>query len=117
MVPTGPRTARPDDKLRTKPQPRNCASGNLVIPDRRLAPSRMTKRIPLLFRQQRECAIPVFRRRRLLIAADACFIEIVEQVERARLVSVTAALDSRERANPIAAAIAGQHLDGEVAQP
>ena len=27
MVPTGPREARPDDRLRTRPQMRNCASG------------------------------------------------------------------------------------------
>ena len=32
MVPPGPRKARPDDMLRTRPQMRNCASGNLEIP-------------------------------------------------------------------------------------
>src|SRR5450631_732506 len=32
MVPTGRRFAPPDDRLRTRPQTRNCASGNLEIP-------------------------------------------------------------------------------------
>src|ERR1700681_264491 len=32
MVPTGRRFAPPDDRLRTRPQMRNCASGNLEIP-------------------------------------------------------------------------------------
>jgi hypothetical protein len=36
MVSTGPREARPDDRLRTRPQMRNCASGNLEIPGSRI---------------------------------------------------------------------------------
>src|SRR5260370_42698555 len=31
MVPTGPRAARPDDRLRTRPQARNCASWFALI--------------------------------------------------------------------------------------
>src|ERR1700759_2389285 len=69
-----------------------------------------------LLRQQRIGSVPVVRRRIFLKAANSRFVEIVEQVERSRVVGAATALDRGESAFPIAAAITGQHLDGQVAQ-
>src|SRR6202011_2718933 len=75
-----------------------------------------TKWLPRLFRQQREGTILVLRRRVFLIAADSRLVQIIEQLERMGVVGPAAALDRRERAIPVAAAITCQHLDGQVAQ-
>src|SRR3954469_17204308 len=69
-----------------------------------------------LLGQQREGAVPVIRRRIFEIAADADFVEIVDQPQRIRLVGSAAACDGRERAFPVAVAVAGEHFDGQVAQ-
>src|ERR1700730_13918126 len=75
-----------------------------------------TKWLPRLFRQQREGSVPVFRRRVFLIAADSRLVQIIEQLERMGVVGPATALDRRQRAVPVAAAITRQHLDGQVAQ-
>src|ERR1700730_6865938 len=87
------------------------------VPERRATASAVAQVLRRLLRQQRERAVPVFRRRVLLVAPDARLIQIVEQLERICVVGLAAALDRHQRALPVAAAIAGQHLDGEVAQP
>src|SRR6185437_6484531 len=67
-------------------------------------------------RQQRERPVPVLRRRILLVTPDPRLIEIVEQFERMSLVGLAATLDCLQRAGPVASTVAGQHLDGQVAQ-
>src|ERR1700720_3660529 len=69
-----------------------------------------------LLRQQRKSAIPIVGRRVFLIAEQARFIERVKIVKRPRLVGAPSAFDRGQRAFPIAAAITGQHFDGQVAQ-
>src|ERR1700740_2908300 len=69
-----------------------------------------------LLRQQLIGAVPVVRWRVSLVADEARFVEIVEIFERIDLVGLAAALDRGERAVPVAIAVAGQHLDREIAQ-
>src|SRR6202045_5199439 len=71
---------------------------------------------PILLRQQREGAVPVFRRRVFPVSLNSRLIQIIEIFERVRVVGLAAALDRGQRALPVAAAIARQHLDGEVTQ-
>ena len=73
--------------------------------------------VELSLRTEDEGAVPVVGRRVLLISPNAPFVEVVEQFQRLRLVGLAAALDRGQRAIPVAAAVAGQHLDGEIAQP
>src|SRR5438094_10355364 len=74
------------------------------------------KLLSSLLRQQRERAVPVFRRRVFHVVTDAVFVEIVEQAQDVAVVVLAAALDCGKRVVPVAAAIAGHHLHGEVAQ-
>ena len=74
-------------------------------------------RTAALFRQQRESAVPVFRRRVFLILWIRASYRLYSSSSAWALVGGAAAFDRRQRALPVAAAITGQHLDGQVAQP
>src|SRR4029078_6851936 len=53
-----------------------------------------------LFCQQRERAVPVFRRRGFHVVANAGFVELVERGERSAIVTLAAALDREKRTFP-----------------
>src|SRR5262249_52359691 len=101
-----------DQRTAVKPPP---LSSSPATSAKHLCRERL-RRILSLLRQQRIGAVPVFRRRGLDVAANADFVEPVERGQRLAVVALAAALDGGERAFPVAAAVAGQHLDGEVAQ-
>src|SRR6516165_8390252 len=58
-----------------------------------------------LFRRQRVRTVPVFRRRIFLERADPRLVEVIQLLQRVRLVGLAAALDRRERLLPVAAAV------------
>src|SRR5690349_6778125 len=101
-------------------QPASAQSGSsLPLSARIVQRVRLVARGPwrALLRQQLIGAVPVVRRRVLLVVPDPRLIEVIEIFERIRLVGPAATIDRRQRTIPVAAAITGQHLDGEVAQP
>src|SRR3954463_5932591 len=70
-----------------------------------------------LLRQQRVSAVPIGRGWGLLKRANPRRVKIVERLKAMGVVGHAATLDRRQSAVPVAATIAGQHLDGQVAQP
>src|SRR6201987_2706925 len=69
-----------------------------------------------LLRQQHIGPVPIRRRLVLLVTLDARLVEIEEVAERMNLVALAATRDRLQRALPVAGAVAGEHLDGEIAQ-
>src|SRR3954452_24494914 len=69
-----------------------------------------------LLRQQRIGPGPTLRRRVDLELLDAYFIELEQLFQRVRILAPAAAFDRVQRALPVAAAVAGEHFDGDVAQ-
>ena len=64
---------------------------------------------------QRKGPIPFVRRRRDLELADASGIDLIKRLEPVLLIGREAFLDHRQRAGPVAAAVAGQHVHVQLA--